>query len=505
MLQLRSFVSGRWQAGSGAPQTLLNPTTEAPLAQASSEGVDFAAALHYARTVGGPALRAMTFAERGAALKSIADAIQGEREKLLDLGIANGGNTRSDAKFDVDGAIATLLAYSEIGTNLGAARFLIDGEGIQLGRSARFHGQHICVARHGVAVHINAFNFPAWGFAEKAALALLAGMPVLSKPATSSAMVASRIMELVVENKLLPDGALSFLVGSARELIARLGGQDVLAFTGSGITGAQLRSAKNIIEGSVRVNVEADSLNAAVLGPDVEPRSDMYELFLKDVVRDMTQKAGQKCTAIRRVLVPQEWFSSVREDLVELLGAVRVGDPKDEDTRMGPLASREQLADVREGVQRLGGKHVFGGRAPIGSKGFFMSPVLVEDPGAVVHEHEVFGPVASLIRFSENPHEIVARGNGGLVSSIYSDDQDFVERMVEGLAPYHGRLYLGHPKIELSPGPGTVLPQLVHGGPGRAGGGEELGGPRGLAFYMQRVALEGSRPVIAKILGAKPA
>jgi oxepin-CoA hydrolase/3-oxo-5,6-dehydrosuberyl-CoA semialdehyde dehydrogenase len=227
----------------------------------------------------------------------------------------------------------------------------------------------------------------------------------------------------------------------------------------------------------------------------------MYELFLKDVVRDMTQKAGQKCTAIRRVLVPQEWFASVREDLVELLAGVRVGDPKNEDTRMGPLASREQLADVREGVQRLGGKHVFGGIGPLGSKGFFMSPVLVEDPGSAVHDHEVFGPVASLIRFSANPDEIVARGNGGLVSSVYSDDQEFVERMVSGLAPYHGRLYLGHPKIELSPGPGTVLPQLVHGGPGRAGGGEELGGPRGLALYMQRVALEGSRPVIQKLLG----
>jgi 3,4-dehydroadipyl-CoA semialdehyde dehydrogenase len=238
-----------------------------------------------------------------------------------------------------------------------------------------------------------------------------------------------------------------------------------------------------------------------VLGPDVEPRSDMYELFLKEVVRDMTQKAGQKCTAIRRVLVPHAVSSSVREDLVELLGTIRVGDPKFEDTRMGPLASREQLDDVREGVQRLGGRHAFGGIAPVGSKGFFISPVLVEEPGEAVHEREVFGPVASLIRYSANPAEVVARGNGGLVSSVYSDDPEFIERMVDGIAPYHGRLYLGHPKVELSPGPGTVLPQLVHGGPGRAGGGEELGGPRGLAFYLQRVALEGSRPVIQKLLG----
>jgi oxepin-CoA hydrolase/3-oxo-5,6-dehydrosuberyl-CoA semialdehyde dehydrogenase len=501
MLQLTSYVGGRWVAGTGAAQTLLNPTTEEPLASASSEGVDLAGALRHARAVGGPGLRAMSFAERGAMLKAIADAMQGEREALLDLAIANGGNTRSDAKFDVDGAIATLLAYSETGTSLGAGRFLIDGESIQLGRSARFHGQHIAVPRHGVAVHINAFNFPAWGFAEKAAVALLAGMPVLSKPATSSAMVAHRILQLIVERKLVPEGALSFLVGAARDLVSHLRTQDVVAFTGSGDTGARIRSAENVVRQAVRVNIEADSLNAAVLGPDVEPRSDMYELFLKDVVRDMTQKAGQKCTAIRRVLVPQEWYGSVKQDLVELLGAVRVGDPKFEDTRMGPLASREQLADAREGVRALGGRHAFSGPAAVGSKGFFMSPTLVEDPAEVVHEREVFGPVAALIRFSGNPAEIVTRGNGGLVSSVYSEDQEFIERTVMEIAPHHGRIFLGHPKIELSPGPGTVLPQLVHGGPGRAGGGEELGGPRGLALYMQRVALEGSRPVIAKILG----
>jgi 3,4-dehydroadipyl-CoA semialdehyde dehydrogenase len=447
----------------------------------------------------------MTFSERGAALKAIADAIQSEREALLELAIANGGNTRSDAKFDVDGAIATLLAYAETGASLGPNKLLVDGEGIQLGRSARFHGQHIAVPRHGVAVHINAFNFPAWGFAEKAAVALLAGMPVLSKPATSSAMVAHRIMEIIVEKKILPAGALSFLAGAARDLVSHLGAQDVLAFTGSGDTGAQIRSSPNVVSHSVRINIEADSLNAAVLGPDVEPRSDMYELFLKDVVRDMTQKAGQKCTAIRRVLVPQEFSSSVREDFIELLGGVRVGDPKFEDTRMGPLASAAQLADVREGVERLGteGRFAFGSAKRIADKGYFISPVLVEAEATAkaVHEREVFGPVASLLRYKDNPAEIVVRGAGGLVCSLYSDDLDFIERMVTELAPYHGRIFLGHPKIELSPGPGTVLPQLVHGGPGRAGGGEELGGPRGLAFYMQRVALEGSRPVIAKILG----
>jgi 3,4-dehydroadipyl-CoA semialdehyde dehydrogenase len=501
MQTLRSYLGGQWVAGSGSFQTLLNPATEAPLAQASGEGLDLSAALEHARSRGGPALRELTFAERGALLKSMADAMQSARDALLELGIANGGNTRSDTKFDIDGAIATLLAYAELGASLGARKFLVDGEGMQLGRSARFHGQHISVPRQGVAVHINAFNFPAWGFAEKAAVALLAGVPVLSKPATSSAMVACRAMEVIIEKNILPDGALSLLVGSPRDLPARLGAQDVLAFTGSGDTGARIRALRNIIESSVRVNVEADSLNAAVLGPDVAARSDMYELFLKDVVRDMTQKAGQKCTAIRRVLVPRGISQEVRDDLIELLSTIRVGDPANEETRMGPLATAAQLADAREGLKRLGGRHAFGSPAPLGDKGFFLSPVLVEAPGPAVHEHEVFGPVASLISYDDHPGAVVARGNGGLVCSLYAEDQEFIERTVMAVAPHHGRVFIGHPKIELSPGPGTVLPQLVHGGPGRAGGGEELGGARGLAFYMQRVALEGPRPAITKFIG----
>jgi len=513
MKTLRSYLSGRWSEGSGAPQTLVNPATEEPLAQVSSDGLDLAAALDHARKLGSAALRALSFAERGALLKDMAKAIQAHRDELLDLAVANGGNTRSDAKFDVDGAIFTLQTYAELGEKLGAMTFLVDGESIQLGRSPRFHGQHVCVSRHGVAVHINAFNFPAWGLAEKAASALLAGMPVLSKPATSSAMVAHRVMEILVERKVLPEGALSLLVGAPRDLPALLGSQDVLAFTGSGDTGMRIRALPNIIRESVRVNVEADSLNAAVLGPDAEPGSDMYETFLKDVLRDMTQKAGQKCTAIRRVLVAEGHAATVRDDLAEGLKAVRVGNPAQEETRMGPLATGSQLADAREGVAKLAteGKAAFGSAAAIAGKGFFISPVLMEfakDALATsVHAREVFGPVASLLPYSGKGADaatIVARANGGLVSSVYSEDTDFLEEIVAGIAPYHGRIFLGHPKIEMSPGPGTVLPQLVHGGPGRAGGGEELGGVRALAFYMQRVALEGSRPVIQKLIGVQP-
>ena len=502
MQHLASFVGGRWLEGHGAGQQLLNPATEEPLALASSEGLDLAAALDYARNTGGPALRSLCFAERGAILKGMADALQGARDELLELGMRNCGNTRSDAKFDVDGAIATLLAYAELGAQLGAGKFIVDGEGIQLGRSPRFHGQHVCVPRHGVAVHINAFNFPAWGLAEKAAAALLAGMPVLSKPATATAMLAQRAMQVMVEKKVLPDGALSLLVGAPRDLLSHLGAQDVLAFTGSGDTAEKIRALPNVIRHSVRVNVEADSLNAAVLGPDAGASGDLYELFLKEVVRDVTQKAGQKCTAIRRLLVPAEHAATVRDDLAGLLSQTKVGNPAEEDVRMGPLTNAAQLADVREGVERLGaeGRLVAGGAKPPLPKGYFLSPTLFEFAlGAkadAVHAREVFGPVVSILPYMGNPAALVAKGGGGLVCSLYSEDAAWLEESVAGIAPFHGRLYIGHPKIELSPGPGTVLPQLVHGGPGHAGGGEELGGKRALAFYLQRVALQGSRPLV---------
>jgi oxepin-CoA hydrolase/3-oxo-5,6-dehydrosuberyl-CoA semialdehyde dehydrogenase len=499
-------------------QELVNPATEEPLARAGMGGLDLAAALEHARRVGGPALRAMTFAQRGAMLKAVSDALVAHRDELLDLAVANGGNTRSDAKFDVDGATHTLSTYAELGHSLGGARFLVDGEGVSLARNPRFHGQHLAVPRHGVAVHINAFNFPAWGLAEKAAVALLAGMPVLTKPATSSAVVAHRIVEILVEKAALPDGALSLLVGGVGDLLAHVGAQDVIAFTGSGETGARIRSSPNVVRDSVRVNVEADSLNAAVLGKDASPGTETYDYYLKDVLRDMTQKAGQKCTAIRRVIVPAEVADRVRDDLADRLKAVTIGNPAVEGVRMGPLATASQRQDVRAGVDLLArdGRLVYGtaevqavGVEP--GKGFFVSPVLVEvEPGAdapSVHGREVFGPVATIVPYSGSAQEaaaIVRRGGGGLVSSVYSEDAAFTAEVVAGIAPFHGRVFLGSAKIaEASPGPGTVLPQLVHGGPGRAGGGEELGGLRGLSFYMQRVALEGPRPLIERIAGKK--
>ncbi len=521
MKTVRSYVAGAWVEGGGKAQTLVNPATEEPVAEIAAQPIDWARAVAHARTRGGEALRALTFAERGQLVKALSKLIHANRDELIALAIANGGNTRGDAKFDIDGASGTLAAYGEVGIALGKVKFLVDGEAAQLTRSVRFVGQHIAVPRRGVAVHINAFNFPAWGMMEKAAVALLAGVPVISKPATSTALVASRMMELVVESKILPEGALSFVAGSVGDLLAHLDGQDVLAFTGSSDTGHKLRAQANVVAQSVRVNVEADSLNAAVLGRDLARDSEGYALFVADVLRDMTQKTGQKCTAIRRVLVPTEMVEAVREDLTERLSAIKIGDPAREEVGMGPVATRQQLDDVRAGIARLREEadSVFGGDGSVGEtvgvargKGYFVSPVLLQVRDAErarrVHEHEVFGPVATIIPYSGDATDAiaqVARGGGGLVSSVYSDDRDFLAEMAFGLAPHHGRLFLGSSKLAgHAVGPGTVLPQLVHGGPGRAGGGEELGSLRGLGFYLQRTAIAGDKPILEALFRGKP-
>jgi oxepin-CoA hydrolase/3-oxo-5,6-dehydrosuberyl-CoA semialdehyde dehydrogenase len=508
---IRSYVGGAWVDPAGKPQPIVNPATEEPIAEVAGGNIDWARALDHARTVG-TTLRKLTFAERGKLVKAISKLVHTHRDELLALAIANGGNTRGDAKFDVDGASGTLAAYAEWGAAIGDVTYLLDGEPAQLTRSVRFVGQHIAVPRRGVAVHVNAFNFPAWGMMEKAAVALLAGVPVVTKPATSTALVAYRMVELIVEAGILPAGALSFVAGPVGDLLSHLGGQDVLAFTGSSDTGRALRGHEQVVASSVRVNVEADSLNAAVLGRDLGRESEGYSLFIADVLRDMTQKTGQKCTAIRRVLVPADMIDAVREDLSERLAAIKVGDPAREDVGMGPVATRRQLEDVRAGIARLREEadSVFGGDGTVEAlgvppgKGFFVSPVLlqVRDSGTAtrVHEHEVFGPVATLIPYSGAADEaiaLVAKGGGGLVSSVYSDERAFLGEMALGLAPYHGRLFLGSSKLAgHAVGPGTVLPQMVHGGPGRAGGGEELGGARGLGFYLQRTAIAGDRPIL---------
>ena len=516
--ELKSYLAGKWRGGSGKKTVLVNPSNEQPVAETSTEGLDLAAAIEFSRRVGGANLRSTTFAQRGEILAKLARSIGDAREELIGIGMANAGNTRSDAKFDIDGASATLMYYAELAGSLGDGRFLLDGEGTGLGRSARLYGQHVFVPRQGVAVHINAFNFPAWGLAEKFAVSFLAGVPTLSKPASATAWMAQRIVERWVESGLLPEGALSLLCGSVRDLIDHLTGQDVVAFTGSGETAARLRSHPVICSANVRLNIEADSLNAAVLGPDVALGAEALNLFLADVVREVTQKAGQKCTAIRRIYAPLEQLDEIRERLVERLSEVRVGDPANEKTTMGPLATSDQLESVRNGMNRLaaGAELATGGSKPVtaigapAGKGFFVPPTLFvkREPAETdaLNQHEVFGPVATLMPYGDVGRlvELIAAGGGGLVSALYSDDRKFISEVVTGIAPFHGRVVLGGEKLAgQSVSPGTVLPQLLHGGPGRAGGGEELGGLRGLQLYLNRVAVQGDRALIQQLFPAR--
>jgi len=517
MKTLRSFVCGEWhEAGSGFRE-LVNPTTEEPIGRASSAGLDFGKALAFARSRGGRALREMSFEHRAQLLKSMSKALYERRDELIALSIENTGTTRKDAKFDLDGATGTLHYYSTLAGALAEGAPMVDGRGEKLGRTARFWGEHVRLPLRGAAVLINAFNFPAWGFGEKAAAAILAGMPVIVKPATSTAMVAERCVEILAEADLLPQGALSLICGSTGDLLDRLGPQDVVAFTGSASTGLSLRGMENLLRQSVRVNVEADSLNAAVLAGDVQPGSETWQLFVRDVVREMTQKTGQKCTAVRRVFVPAEAIDDVQVALIEQLADVVAGHPEDAAVTMGPLATADQLRDAIEGVDKLGsaaeivhgsGQRIDGVGAEAG-KGFFFGPTLLraEDPRAagVVHEHEVFGPVATIMPYSgsaDDAAELVGLGQGSLVTSLYGDDDGWMASYLEEGGAHSGRLYLGSQKMaEQAPGSGIALPQSLHGGPGRAGGGAELGGLRALELYTQRVALQGSRQMLQALCG----
>ncbi|MEZ4454293.1 MAG: 3,4-dehydroadipyl-CoA semialdehyde dehydrogenase [Nannocystaceae bacterium] len=521
---ITSYLLGAWQPAGDATATLVNPSTEEVLAQVG-RATDLGKALAYAREVGGPALRRLSFRERGALLQAMAKAIHERREELLDLAMVSGGNTRGDAKFDVDGATGVLAAYAELAERLGDAPWIVVDEPAAVVRTSKVRVQHVALPRHGVAIHINAFNFPAWGMIGKAAVSILAGMPVLSKPATSTCLLAHRIVEVLVEAAILPEGAFQLLVGGAGDLLDHVAPQDVIAFTGSATTGAMIRGHRAVVERNVRVNIEADSLNAAVLGPDVAPGSQLYDLAIRDVVIEMTQKTGQKCTATRRVLVPEGILDDVREALVDRLGelAGRTGDTAAKGVKMGPLSTAQQLTDARAGIARLRerativrGDPAREGfvEAPAG-KGFFLEPVLLEaspadarDPTAPFHAIEVFGPVATLLPYDgsiEAAAGILAAGQGSLVSTVYSDDRAFTARAIAELGPYLGRLVLGDEKNAGGAfSPGCVFPQGNHGGPGRAGCGAELGGVHGLELYMQRTALQGGASQLARLVGAKP-
>ncbi|MBM4013965.1 MAG: 3,4-dehydroadipyl-CoA semialdehyde dehydrogenase [Planctomycetes bacterium] len=517
MLTLTSYTCGAFQAGKGDLVPLLNPATEEVVAQASCGGVDLAATLRFAREQGGPALRALTFAQRGELLGKLAAVIADQRDALIETSVANGGTTRGGGKFDIDGAAGTLQAYAELGKKLGDARELADGETVMIGRGAKLAGRHLWSAREGVAVFINAFNFPAWGFAEKAATALLAGMPVINKPATATAWTAAKLCELLVAANVLPAGAFQQLLGGVTPLLEALGPQDVVAFTGSSGTGTTVRSLPALLKHGVRVNVEADSLNAAVVGGGVEPGSSAWQTLLRDVVREMTEKSGQKCTATRRVIVPEALVAPLLEELSDRLGAVRVGNPANREVEVGPLATRQQRDDVHAGCARMR-KHAevaFGVERPEklidvpAGKGFFCGPMVFVARGetavAEAHRDEIFGPVTTVVPYSGAAADAIAlvrRGGGMLVTTVFSDEREWGAQVAKGIAPWVGRVCLVDSKSEgITLPAGMVLPDLIHGGPGRAGGGEELGGIRGVQHYLARTAFEGPRALVERLLG----
>jgi len=513
MKTLKSYIQGSWIEGTGKQAPLFNPATGEAIAECNSEGIDLGAACTYAREVGGPALRAMTFAERGKLLKALSLAIHEHREELLDLSQQNGGNTRGDAKFDVDGATGTLAAFAHFAKALPDATHLADGEGIQLGRTARFWGQHILVPREGVAVHINAFNFPGWGMFEKLGPAILAGMPVISKPGSPTALPAFRMAEIVAASGILPAGAFQFLCGSAGDLLDHLGPQDSVAFTGSAWTGAKIKGHANLVAKNVHVNVEADSLNAVVFAPDLDSDSDTYGEFLANTVREMTQKTGQKCTAARRILVPADRVDEVAAELSALLGRITVGDPTVKTNTMGPVTTESQFAELREGIETFAtaGRIVCGGSAPALDTGWFLSPTLVianDADDETFHSKELFGPVATILPYDPSKGAAEAarlanKGGGSLLGAIYSDDPAWAKECVLAMAPWHGRIWTVSKRVAgQATFPGMVLPSMIHGGPGRAGGGEELGGLRGMGDYLQRVAVQGFGPWVKAEFGA---
>ena len=515
---LRSHLLGKWYAGVEESFTLLHdPTTEDPLAAVSSAGIDFRAAIEHARSRGGFALRELSFAQRGELLIAMSKAIHEHREELLELSMKNCGTTRKDSKFDIDGATGTLYHYGALGKELGDGYVLPDGPGEQLGRSSIFWGRHGRVSRDGVAIHINAFNFPAWGFAEKAAAAILAGMPVITKPATSTCLVTERCIETVVEADCVPEGVLGLICGSVADLFDHLHGQDVVAFTGSAHTALRIRSHENLLARSTPINIEADSLNAAFLAPDVQPESEVWNLFIKEVCREITQKSGQKCTAVRRIFVPQEQLATVEEAMCEELSGRVTGSPFADKTNVGPLATADQLSSVLEGVTKLrevadlvhgSGERVDGVGAEPG-KGYFFAPTLLRAREAggsdLIHDLEVFGPVSTICPFDgEAPTAacLNSKGDGSLVTSVYSDNDQWTFDFLRRCGSWSGRFYLASEKMaSQAPGSGVALPSSLHGGPGRAGGGEELGGIRALELYSQRIALQGSRRAVERFIG----
>jgi oxepin-CoA hydrolase/3-oxo-5,6-dehydrosuberyl-CoA semialdehyde dehydrogenase len=514
MNNLQNYALGQWVSGTGKGQELYNAITGEAVATASSQGLDFGAMCDYARTVGGPKLRKMTFQQRGLMLKALAIHLLSKKENFYKISWATGA-TRTDSWVDIEGGIGNLFAYASLRRQFPDETFCYDGDVARLSKNNTFIGHHICVPREGVAIHINAFNFPVWGMLEKIAVNLLAGVPAIVKPATVTSFLTEAVVKEIVASKILPEGALQLICGSANGILDHVQTQDVVTFTGSASTGKMLKSHKRVLEESVHFNLEADSLNCCVLGTDVTPEMPEFDIFIKEVAREITTKAGQKCTAVRRIIVPENRIEDVHIALGKRLAQNVIGDPNVEGVRMGALAGMSQLTEVRERVELLsktqkiiiGDFEKFEVKGADKKKGAFMPPIIFlnEKPFTNLdcHNIEAFGPVSTLMPYKTIDDAIALSklGKGSLVSSIVTADNRIARMYTIGAASMHGRiLVLNAECAKESTGHGSPMPMLVHGGPGRAGGGEEMGGKRGVFHYLQRTAIQGSPTTITAIL-----
>ncbi len=513
-MQLRNFVHGEWVAGSGQATDLFHAVTGEQIGETSTGGIDFKGVLEYARTVGGPKLRAMTFHERARMLKALAQYLMARKDEFYEVSKATGA-TKTDSWIDIEGGFGTLFAYASRGRrDFPDETFFVDGPMEMISKGGTFVGRHICVPLEGAAILINAFNFPVWGMLEKLSTSLLAGVPSIVKPAAVTSYLTEAVARAMVESAILPAGAFQLLCGGAGDLLDHVGCQDVVAFTGSASTGHMLKTGRAMVEHSVRFNQEADSLNFSMLAPDAHPGTDEFDLYIKEVVREMTAKAGQKCTAIRRSIVPASMVEDVITALKKRLEGVTIGDPSVDGVRMGPLAGKVQVTQVGENTDKLraAAELVYGGfdsMQVVGAdpqRGAFFPTVLLYDDRpfekTAPHNVEAFGPVNTVMpyRSLDEAVELANLGRGSLVGSLFTADPDTARRVALGTAAFHGRLMIvDRTSAKESTGHGSPLPHLIHGGPGRAGGGEEMGGVRGVLHYMQRTALQGSPTVLTKV------
>lgn len=511
--KIQHYIGGKWLEGDGEGEILLNAINGTPVGRHSIVGLDFKDILDYGRNVGGPSLRDMTFYERGLMLKNLALHLTEVKERFYSLSWATGA-TRVDSWIDIEGGIGNLFAYASLRRHFGSEKHYVDGDMVGLSKGGTFVGTHIMVPKAGVAIHINAFNFPVWGMLEKAAVNWLAGVPAVIKPAEQTCYLTELVVKEIVASGIVPEGAIQLVAGYGNGIIDHVTNQDIVTFTGSFATGVKLKTHPQVIAESVPFNLEADSLNAAILGEDALPGTAEFDLFIKEVRKEMTVKCGQKCTAVRRIIVPEALVEDVQINLGKALAKTTIGDPQSEGVKMGALAGKEQLAEVMSRVAELRqvSELVFGDPENVdligadSNEGAFMSPLLFvnNDPfnSHAVHNTEAFGPVSTIIPYKNTDEaiELSKMGKGSLCSSIATNDDKTARDFVIGAATHHGRiLVLNRDSAKESTGHGSPMPMLSHGGPGRAGGGEEMGGARGVLHYLQRCAIQGTPTTLTEI------